>query len=185
MNEKIKNILSVYAPRLQWLIYDLKTYSLDEDPITLHLTGGDVIVSLNSKNKTTMTKEKVKQVLPLMQAFAEGKTIQTKNGSRWIDIDSDKDQLNLDSVVAYPDCFRIKPKDVYRPFKDTEECWKEMQKHQPFGYIIDKTTKLFSNIGILDNQGILTLCTQYSCSLKESFNKYTFADGTPFGIKEE
>ena len=27
-------------------------------------------------------------------------------------------------------------------------------------------------------------CTQYSCSLKESFNRYTFADGTPFGIKE-
>lgn len=78
--------------------------------------------------------------------------------------------------------FKSEPK--YRPFKDAEEYWKEMKNHQPFGYIIDKTTKLFSNIGMLDNRGILTLCTQYSCSLKESFNRYTFADGTPFGIKE-
>lgn len=51
MNEKIKNILSVYVLRLQWLIYDLKTCSLDEDPITLHFTGGDITISLNPKKQ--------------------------------------------------------------------------------------------------------------------------------------
>lgn len=82
-----------------------------------------------------MTREQVKQVLPLMQAFAEGKTIQTKNGSKWIDIDSDKNQLILDSVVTYQDCFRVKPEDTYRPFREAEDCWQEMQKHQPFGWV--------------------------------------------------
>lgn len=125
-----------------------------------------------------MTREQVKQVLPLMQAFAEGKTIQTKNGSRWIDIDSDKDQLILDSVVAYQDCFRVKPKDVYRPFKDAEECWQEMQKHQPFGWVKDKKTNAYELLKLVaPKDGVID---QYTCV----FKRCVFADGTPFGIKE-
>ena len=79
-----------------------------------------------------MTREQVKKALPLIQAFVEGKTIQTKNGSRWIDIDGNKDELNLDSVVAYQDCFRIKPNDVHLPFRNAEEYWQEILKHTPF-----------------------------------------------------
>lgn len=37
--------------------------------------------------------------------------------------------------------YRIKPEPKYRPFKDAEECWNEMQKHQPFGW-----TKLIGTI---------------------------------------
>lgn len=79
-----------------------------------------------------MTREQIKIALPLILAFAEGKTIQIKNGSRWIDIDGDKDELNLDSVVAYQDCFRIKPNDVHHPFRNAEEFWQEILKHTPF-----------------------------------------------------
>lgn len=73
------------------------------------------ILDKESEKQTTMTREQIKIALPLILAFAEGKTIQIKNRSRWIDIDGDKDELNLDSVVAYRDCFRIKPNDVYLP----------------------------------------------------------------------
>lgn len=129
-----------------------------------------------------MTREQVKQVLPLMQAFAEGKTIQTKNGSRWIDIDSDKDQLILDSVVAYQDCFRVKPKDVYRPFKNTEECWQEMKNHQPFGWVKSQgqlrlIVRLVDGIFQLDNYDT-------PLSFNDGKRLMTFTDGTPFGIKE-
>lgn len=88
-----------------------------------------------------MTREQVKKALPLIQAFVEGKTIQTKNGSKWIDIDSDKNQLILDSVVTYQDCFRIKPEPSYRPFRNVEECWQEMLKHAPFGIMSSKNSK--------------------------------------------
>lgn len=121
-----------------------------------------------------MTIEQVQQVLPLMQAFAEGKTIQTKNGSRWIDIDSDKDQLILDSVVAYQDCFRIKPEHKYRPFKDAEECWNEMQKHQPFGWVKYKDENKYTTYCNIDG----------NCDFEADFDDFTFVDGTPFGIKE-
>ncbi len=71
--------------------------------------------------------------------------------------------------------YRIKPEPKYRPFKDAEECWTEMQKHQSFGW-----TKL---IGAIEYSFITDVDdnTNYSGAIKE----YTFADGTPFGIKEE
>jgi hypothetical protein len=133
-----------------------------------------------------MTREQVKQVLPLMQAFAEGKTIQTKNGSTWIDIDSDKNQLILDSVVTYQDCFRVKPKDVYRPFCNAEECWQEMQKHKPFGWV--EYNGCYFNIVYIDDHHV-ALADEKICSIlldSERCRKdIMFPDGTPFGIKEE
>lgn len=127
-----------------------------------------------------MTREEAKQLLPIIQAYAEGKTIQLRERSNcpncYVDLDNN---VHFDTYPA--EYYRIKPEPKYRPFANADECWQEMKNHQPFGYIIDNTTKI---IGILDYRGILTLCAQYPCSLKESFNRYTFADGTPFGIKE-
>lgn len=121
-----------------------------------------------------MTQEEAKKFLPLIQAYAEGKTIQVKlktDGKalteNWADV------VNTDWNVTR--CYRIKPEPKYRPFKDTEECWEEMQKHQPFGW-----TKLKGEIeysfmtDVNDN-------INYSDAIRE----YTFADGTPFGIKED
>lgn len=127
-----------------------------------------------------MTREQVRDVLPILQAYADGKAIQYRCDGKYSDIKT----ILLGELEINSARYRIKPEPKYRPFANADEYWQEMKNHQPFGYIIDKTTKLFSNIGMLDNRGILTICTQYSCSLKESFNRYTFADGTPFGIKE-
>ena len=63
----------------------------------------------------------------------------------------------------------------YRPFKTEEECWQEMLKHQPFGWI-----KLAFRGGYLN---LVSRCPQDDFNAE--FKKYTFADGTPFGIKEE
>lgn len=133
-----------------------------------------------------MTKEEVKQALPLIQAFAEGKTIQTKNGSTWIDIDSDKNQFILDSVVTYQDCFRVKPKDAYRPFRNAEECWQEMLKHQPFGWV--EYNGCYFNIVYIDDHHV-ALADEKICSIlldsERSCKNIMFPDGAPFGIKAE
>lgn len=131
-----------------------------------------------------MTKEEIKKALPLIQAFVEGKTIQTKNGSKWIDIDSDKDQLILDSVVTYQDCFRIKPGSRYRSFKNVEECWQEMLKHQPFGIVSSKHDKAYMAFESLDD-GICNFNGYREESFESAFDDIQFADGTPFGIKED
>ena len=82
-----------------------------------------------------MTREEIKKVLPVIQAFTEGKIIQTKNGDEtWITIGKEAD-LNIESLAEYPDSFRVEPEPKYRPFKDSDECWQEMLTHQPFGWV--------------------------------------------------
>lgn len=116
--------------------------------------------------------------------MADGKTIQTKNGNGWIDIDGDEDGLNLDSLIDYQDCFRIKPEPKYRPFKDAKECWQEMQKHQPFGWVKDRNGSKFV-IENIDSSGFVEVYDDGTCTFKDEFEIRTFADGTPFGVKTE
>lgn len=125
-----------------------------------------------------MTREEAKELLPIIQAWAEGKSIQyqTDSGS-WSDITKDLYPCN------HPSLYRIKPEPKYRPFKSQEECLEEMLKHLPFGWIRNNDTKRLRNIDSIGNSSIdIKGSTLY---FDVALNVYTFADGTPFGIKEE
>lgn len=132
-------------------------------------------------------KGEIQRLLPIFQAMADGKTIQfAVNGNSWIDIDGDEEGLFLDTLMATPQRYRIKPEPTYRPFKDTEECWNEMQKHQPFGWI--KCKEGYFNIVYVDDYYVGLADKDDSSILLASKNSYqdnTFADGTPFGVKVE
>ena len=132
-----------------------------------------------------MTREEAKELLPIMQAFAEGKTIEYReSGGAW----------KVAHTPTWSSClfYRIKPEPKYRPFKTQEECWNEMQKHQPFGWLKSKENGRFHCIGEVSwSDAFRDVHITYSTneSLAHStisvFNEYTFADGTPFGIREE
>ena len=121
-----------------------------------------------------MTREQAKELLPIIQAWAEGKNIQFLSDGEWHDI-------NQADFTCYPDKYRIKPEPKYRPFKTQKECWQEMLKHQPFGLIKSNGNDLYS-IASINCEGITTFAYY---RFLESFEKFTFIDGTPFGIKEE
>ena len=122
-----------------------------------------------------MTREEAKELLPIIQAWAEGKNIQFLSDGEWHDI-------NQADFTCYPDKYRIKPEPKYRPFKSQEECWEEMLKHQPFGWIKRINGNDLCSISSVNCGGITTL-VYYRFSI--SFEQFTFIDGTPFGIKEE
>ena len=126
-----------------------------------------------------MTREEVKEMLPVLQAFAEGKTIESRcikgDKSLWYD---DEDP-SFDDDLEY----RIKPEPTYRPFKDVEECWMEMQKHQPFGWLKSKKDGYYSFITMLNYR--FRLNGYDGWRFDDVINKFTFADGTTFGIKED
>ena len=82
-----------------------------------------------------INKEIIQKLNPLFQAIAEGKDIQVESGDGWIDIDLDGEGINAFTLIACPESYRIKPEAKYRPFKNVEECWQEMLKHQPFGWV--------------------------------------------------
>ena len=133
-----------------------------------------------------MTREQAKELLPIIQAFAEGKTIQYETRDGWID---------LDALYPHSDIlskYRIKPEQKCRPFKSQEECWEEMLKHQPFGWVKSKKSGGDFSIGsVLWNNEFDDVFVTFACdgmlgrSSKSMFEDFTFADGETFGIKEE
>ena len=132
-----------------------------------------------------MTREEAKELLPIIQAWTEGKNIQFLSDGEWQDI-------NQADFTCYPDKYRIKPEPKYRPFKTKEECWNEMQKHQPFGWLKSKKNGSFCCIGEVswsDEFETVHIALSTSESLSRSansmFDEYTFADGAPFGVMEE
>ena len=122
-----------------------------------------------------MNRNQAKELLPIIKAFSEGKDIETKTGSGWISIE------NM-SFAGNPDSYRIKLEPKYRPFANAEECWKEMQKHQPFAWVKEKHSDRYSLITEVNG---LSIKVKEGCLFTDSVKYYTFADGTPFGVKVE
>ena len=133
-----------------------------------------------------MTTEEIKRRSELYSALAEGKTIQIKNtDGEWSDVQPIKLNYIPEELV-----FRVKPEPKYRPFKTQEECWEEMLKHQPFGWLksIRKQEKVhIGRVFEVKDFALITLSINEGINNDSSyfFNEYTFADGTPFGIKKE
>ena len=125
-----------------------------------------------------MTREEAKKYLPIIQAYIDGKQVQWLDETgRWHDAND-----TLLTFYSPPSNYRIKPEPKYRPFKTQEECWNEMHKHPDFGWVTDGYYK--STISVKSDSIVVTIS-----SLEYDFGKayihFTFADGTPFGIKEE
>ena len=127
-----------------------------------------------------MTREEAKMRAELYSALADGKTIQiiSSNGT-WEDIEIEK----LSKIY---DCnsYRIKPEPKYRPFKNQEECWNEMLKHQPLGWLRSKRIKDIYQLITIRNHEI-RIFADLPLRFSRAYREYEFLDGTPFGIKEE
>ena len=130
-----------------------------------------------------MRRNEAKELLPIIQAFAEGRPIQCKlkdcKTANWNDITEDYHAF-LPLSLQY----RIKPEPKYRPFQNAEECWEEMHKHPDFGWV-----KFCNSICFIQNisfNKITVISDEEICStsFEGGFINMKFADGTPFGIKE-
>ena len=134
-----------------------------------------------------MNRQQAKEILPIIEAYVAGKTIQVKSiiDGLWYDYDNE-DGISLNSAESQR--YRIKPESKYRPFIDNKECWNEMLKHQPFGWVRTMNAEYDYYIidGVLYSENldcpVVTMAGE-SYDYKEMLDIYLFADGTPFGIK--
>ena len=129
-----------------------------------------------------MNREEAKKILPILTAFVEGKNIQVfTNTGIWVD----SNDISLYNLGSWPEGYRIKPEPKYRPFKDADECWQEILKHQPFGWV-KYQCDFFQIIHVDYNSiGYGSACgTILHSKFEDIFKDSTFADGTPFGIKK-
>ena len=132
-----------------------------------------------------MTREELKKVMPILTAFVEGKVIQvcTKTGI-WADCDG----ISLYSLCSWTEGYRIKPEPNYRPFKDGAECW-EIVQQEGFDWVKINGDPTNLSVGIAEvNESNVILSGSRSeepLGYEEAFEKLTFVDGTPFGMKED
>ena len=131
-----------------------------------------------------LTREEAKEMLPIIQAWADGQTVD------WYDpaIGWRLSGFTLD-FDKKPNFYRIKPEPKYRPFKTREECWEEMHKHPDFGWIKVNVTSEYEQVVRVFDYCKTELCFNIANSDDDytsemMLNSYTFTDGTPFGIKE-
>lgn len=155
-----------------------------------------------------MTKEEIKEFLSGTKMYVNGKSkeIQEKLfslGYTWADGDrkvqyTDKPFLFIDKEgeISYTDdmvwftndssreitaeqVLSLEPVKSYRPFKDGNECWQEMLKHQPFGWVY-RRSRYLQTLAI--GTGGLRFA-DFFCTFEQAVDS-TFPDGTPFGVEE-
>ena len=132
-----------------------------------------------------MDRNQAKEFYPILQAYAEGKVIESRTKPSFIEgTDVPNDWTEMKEIEFWNNTeYRVKPEPKYRPFANTEECWQEMQKHQPFGWV--KST-LFKDFDLV--QRVTTLYVEINREIidyKDALDKFTFADGNNFGVKVE
>ena len=134
-----------------------------------------------------MDRNQAKEFYPILQAFAEGRVIECRTKPSTIKgTDVPNDWTETKEIEFWNNTeYRIKPEPKYRPFKDAEECWNEMQKHQPFGWVKDNETQSFFVCKAFGNLLFSIGIEDKPYNYNEVLRDYTFADGTPFGIKVE
>ena len=135
-----------------------------------------------------MNRNQAKEFYPILQAFAEGKVIESRTKPSTIKgSDIPNDWTEMKEIEFWNNIeYRIKSGPIYRPFNNTKECWQEMQKHQPVGWV--KRNGHYYNIiaiGVISVTIIGTEGNIARLNYSDLLSRYSFVDGTPFGVKVE
>lgn len=135
-----------------------------------------------------MDRNQAKEFFPIMQAFAEGRVIECRTKPSTVEgTDVPNEWTEMKEIEYWNNTeYRIKPEVKFRPFANAKECWDEMMKHQPFGWI--KCKEGYFNIVYVDDYYVGLADKDNSSILLASKNSYqdnTFADGATFGVKIE
>lgn len=135
-----------------------------------------------------MDRNQAKEFFPIMQAFAEGKVIECRTKPSALEgTDVPNDWAEMKEIEYWNNTeYRIKPEVKFRPFANAEECWNEMLKHQPFGWV--SGDNLFYNIVSVSNIDVSMANVSGDIvilNFSDVMEDYTFADGATFGVKIE
>lgn len=122
-----------------------------------------------------MTRDEAKQSAEVLKAYADGKKIEIahKGENDWtLPLYPGADDVTF-NFARYD--YRVSKEPQYRPFENADECWNEMLKHRPFGWAKIKR----------DGERIALTYLTDGHWFVDMFEKMTFADSEPFGIKIE
>ena len=129
-----------------------------------------------------MNRKEAAELLPIIQAFAKGKDIEYRTKG----FNEDWKKVTQIPALSFESFeYRIKPNPKYRPFANIEECWNEMQKHQPFGWVKSKEDESRALITLMISERDIFINSIGGFTMYELMEKFTFNDGAVFGILKE
>ena len=129
-----------------------------------------------------MNRKEAIELLPIIQAFAEGKDIEYRTKG----FNEDWKKVTQIPALSFESFeYRIKPNPKYRPFANAEECWNEMKKHQPFGWVRSKDNGNRSLITLMVSEKDISINGFSGLTMYDIMEKFTFDDGAVFGILKE
>ena len=125
---------------------------------------------------------------PFLYTSPGGKIISWGKSEKVFD-KADKKEVSVDDIL------NINVDENYRPFINSRECWEEMKKHEPFGWIRMGEDE-YRQIDKVIKDGLLfrydtphrywdEIEGSYTKSFEEACSQLRFADGTLFGINLE
>ena len=138
-----------------------------------------------------MDRNQAKEFYPILQAFAEGRVIECRTKPSAVEgTDVPNDWVEMKEIGFWGNIeYRIKPdgkaEAKYRPFANAKECWEEMKKHQPFGWVKSKEDGSLSLITLIISEENIDINCIGGFTLDKIMKRFTFADGAVFGISEE
>lgn len=134
-----------------------------------------------------MDRKQAKEFCPFLQAFAKGEAIECRTKPSAVKgSDIPNDWTEMTEIEFWNNTeYRVKPEPKCRPFKDEKECWQEIRKHEPFikYKVIESSKDVYLIIQRIKTDGIETDVERLDFEM--AFEWFTFADGTPFGVKLE
>lgn len=134
-----------------------------------------------------MNRKEAKEFYPFLQAFAEGRVIECRTKPSAVKgTYIPNDWTEMKEIEFWNNTeYRVKSEPKFRPFKNAEECWQEMMKHQPFGWVKDRNGSKFVIENVDSRGGFVEVYDEGTCTFNEVFENRTFVDGLPFGVKVE
>lgn len=132
-----------------------------------------------------MDRNQAKEFYPILKAYAEGRVIECRTKPSAVEgTDVTNDWTEMKEIEYWNNTeYRIKPEPTYRPFANAEECWEEMMKHQPFGWV--KVGDWYCIMKQIRPTSAFCHGGGDVFHYEDMVKQITFADGTPFGIKVE
>lgn len=130
-----------------------------------------------------MNRKEAAELSPFIKAFGEGKDIEMRSKNPHAQLNG---WAKMDEFIFGNFEYRIKPEVKFRPFANAEECWTEMLKHQPFGWV--KCQRCYYKIVAVSDIDVVIVNfsgDSFAHPFYEVMDDNTFADGTPFGVEVE
>ena len=113
-------------------------------------------------------QEQAKDLLPFMQAMAEGRTVQFFGVAGW----TDKTIVRLDADSRY----RVKPEPKLRPY--TREEWEKVDK-------VKNKSQGSTHTVLVVYDGIVHIAGFVTYTFHQAMEIFTHLDGSPCGVLEE